>query len=413
MKRIRIAVYFLLLVLFGVPLAYAQDGAPTGWWTDAQGNNYYGDPPSDSSSSSDSSYDSGGGYIDPGPSWEEQQYQATQREAVNLNDEAVKYHNAGNIDKAVELYEKAYAKDPANPTILGNLRSVRGTQWNEAANRYYESGNFREAVKHYEKALELKPDSDAIRQNLENARRELDRVNQQQYQQQLKQDQERQASENVKSMLPNLAEQLKPAQKVQSESKSGSLGFGAWSEKPSRRLEFAHPGQSGLPLEGFKNMKPVRHQMIERAEAPAGGSKTASAQAESAQFHGRSLAAAKSDEEASRRAQFGFDSKGDPKEGIEFAPLKGIPPWERDPEIPKERITPEIEKLVGERTEARQKRRDLETELAGLRKAKKPDTVAIAKTRDEISTLQNQEIFVNFSINEKLTKAPDVKRKGK
>lgn len=396
---------FLLFVVS--PSVFAQDGGPTGWWTDNQGNNYYGDAPSSESNTSTdtgTSYSSSPDYSYSAPAPVDPWVQ-TQREAVQINDEGVKYHNAGNLEKAAEFYEKAYAKDPSNPTILGNLKNVRGTQWNEAANRYYEQGNFAEAVKHYEKALEMKPDSDVIRQNLENARNQLAQVQAQQAREAEKQQQ----IENVKNMVPDFAKELKPAARS-----TGNLELEGQKGSPSGKMNFMGAAPSGsnsrLKLEEFKNMNPLKPQLIERGTMPAGGSKTASGQAQSSVFHtGNGLMDGRG-EAMGQNAQMGFDTAGTPKDGLKPVDLKGIPPSERDPVIPPEKMTPEIKQLVEERTKFRSERHLLEAELEKLEKADKRDPMAIFKAKDKISHLQDQENFTVFSINEKLTNPPEVKR---
>ena len=90
-----------LFILSVSTVSSAIDGGPTGWWSDSEGNNYYGDAPSYSSSSSSTSYNSSSTSYNSSSTqtWDNQQYiqqQAAQQEAEKREVEQIRRERINN-----------------------------------------------------------------------------------------------------------------------------------------------------------------------------------------------------------------------------------------------------------------------------------------------------------------------------
>ncbi len=108
-----------------------------------------------------------------------------------------------------------------------------------------------------------------------------------------------------------------------------------------------------------------------------------------------------SGEAAKDEASKGFDTGGKYAGSIPVM----VPAKERV--IPKEKITPEIQKIMDDRKEVKEKRIELEKDLTKLeaKKEKTPeDTVEMAKLKQDISTAKNKENYDDYAINEELEK---------
>jgi len=137
------------LFCFGLPAhhLYAVDGGPTGWWSDNEGNNYYGDSSSSGSSGSDwsgSSSSATPSSYDPGPTPAEEAF-----------DKGLAASRAGDNETAIHYYEESLRLDPNN--YAG---------WNNLGNRYNAKGWLNKAVECFERSLQVKPNYKEAKKNL-------------------------------------------------------------------------------------------------------------------------------------------------------------------------------------------------------------------------------------------------------
>ena len=165
-------------------------------------------------------------------------------------------------------------------------------------------------------------------------------------------------------------------------------------------------------------------------EARKGGSKEATKQAESAQFHGRKAAGEANKvsgkditvnpltrptpmEEASEEASKPFSRPGqDVGTTLKPGAVGGGYPG-REPVIPKGQRTGAITILEKERDEAKSKRVELEQKVSEMgKKAQKTseETVKLVELKQELYVSKNKENFLNFAITEELrkTKKPSI-----
>ncbi|MCB9800556.1 MAG: tetratricopeptide repeat protein, partial [Candidatus Omnitrophica bacterium] len=122
-------------------------------------------------------------------------------------------------------------------------------------------------------------------------------------------------------------------------------------------------------------------------------------QAESVAEKSQEAASADSLDQAKADAMIGFDTAEEPMVYVdvpEEAPA--------DPQVSDGERTPAIETFENKRDELRQKRRALEEKLDNLESADVRDDVAVAELKQEISHIQNNENFLNFSITEELNR---------
>lgn len=131
---------------------------------------------------------------------------------------------------------------------------------------------------------------------------------------------------------------------------------------------------------------------------------TASGQAKTTEFHSKRASKQTGYESIKSEASRGFVIKGSPKKGLAPLELKDIPAYEQDPDIKDHQKTPEIKKLVKQRTQTRKKRKALEKKLKHIMKNPQKNAVKIAETKQQISNAQNKEMFFNYSINQKSKK---------
>ncbi len=329
-------------------------------------------------------------------------------QATKINDEGVKYSNQGNYQKALEQYEKAAALNPTDPVIQNNIRLVKGSIANAEGLQYYTAGNYQMAAESYRKALELKPESDVIRQNLADAEQQLGYQQEWQRKEDIKKTEMTAAGTKIQGILTNLSQDLKkpPAQ-------PSALSFKP-AEVPSMGYEGDHKIAHRDEL-AFKNMQPKKAYVEERPDLPKGGSKTALGQLKSAEFHGQN--AGGSAEGLMAGAGIGFDTAGKAGGGLVSTVVDPVPDVGEGkalgevlpPPVPKEQTTPAIAKYETERGELFVKRQEIETKVAEMEKAEKPDPVAIVKLREEATQIKNKENFLSFRITEELAKAPEAK----
>ena len=156
----------LLGVLAACGVAFADEiqGAATGWWSDNEGNNYYGSAPS-SSSGYGSSYtpDYSGAYSRLGENisaamsrWAE--VQAQKRVAYQFNLQGNQYLSQGKFEQAIAAYEQAltYASDSV---IIANLNRARMSLLNAQGLEYHRQGDWNNAIAAYKQALAYNPAS--------------------------------------------------------------------------------------------------------------------------------------------------------------------------------------------------------------------------------------------------------------
>lgn len=402
---------FLFLLLSGASFtpAFADiDGQETGWWTDSEGNNHYGAPPSQSSSSSSSS----SGSIDYRQMWADKwaaqaeakaqrQENARKQKAYDLNQKGIEYSNKGDFAKAVEYYQKAAAVAPEDQVIQDNVRAAQGNMWNQKGLDYYNQSDFANAKKMFELALTFRPDDPTITANLNDTQTYLNQAEQETQKKQAAEQQINQVRENISTYSDELKERA-------ADKSTSGLDF-----KGAPAAPVSDEDQAGK-LNKFKNMKPITPALIKRGAMPAGGSKTASGQAVGLKKSGaEAITGSKmGDGEAGvHNAMIGFDSAGAVSQGIEPVALKGITLEAQDPDIPQERVG-EFKDLVAQREKVREQRKAVESKLKKLEDSGKSNTAEAIKMREEVTQFKNKEVFVNFSIKEKLSVAPNVK-KGK
>lgn len=83
------------------------------------------------------------------------------------NDLAIHYSHVGELDKALDYYDKALALDPNNADFLYNIVQVYLTYWPDVERHYKWSRAqlFRKAMEYSKKAIELRPDNYPMLQN--------------------------------------------------------------------------------------------------------------------------------------------------------------------------------------------------------------------------------------------------------
>jgi len=89
-------------------------------------------------------------------------------QVAEYSQNGVDLFNQGNIEEAIEFFEKALEISPSNDIIKGNLAYV----FNEIAISHYTEGNYDNAIKNYKKALEFTPNDKTIKTNLDDAIKE-------------------------------------------------------------------------------------------------------------------------------------------------------------------------------------------------------------------------------------------------
>ncbi|MBI3994554.1 MAG: tetratricopeptide repeat protein [Nitrospirae bacterium] len=74
--------------------------------------------------------------------------------SVQLNNEALAHYSQGEYSEAVDLFQKAYERDPRNPAVRNNLAFAKGNlAWKQVEARQYQ-----DALLNYQSAILLKPD---------------------------------------------------------------------------------------------------------------------------------------------------------------------------------------------------------------------------------------------------------------
>jgi tetratricopeptide (TPR) repeat protein len=113
---------------------------------------------------------------------------------------------------------------------------------------------------------------------------------------------------------------------------------------------------------------------------------------------------------SSAQAGIGIDTGGKRAGGLPGPVYAGGAGRPTDRVVPPERRTPAIAALESQRTESKQKLKELDEKLVKLDPRK--DTVEIAKVKQEKSTQEGKVNYLNFSIGEVLDKPPAVPAPG-
>ncbi|OGW72258.1 MAG: hypothetical protein A2Y02_02030 [Omnitrophica bacterium GWA2_52_12] len=178
---------FTALLLWGIlPQAGVADeiqGVATGWWSDAAGNNYYGDAPSASSSSSYDSGDSGYAYSAAygdaagklgeavGAAFSQAlsnmaAAQAAYSQAYSLNFQGNRAMSQRDYPQAVAFYQQALGYLPNDALIARNLGKAQAGLHNARGLELHKQGDWQNAIAAYKEALQYDPSNRAIRQNI-------------------------------------------------------------------------------------------------------------------------------------------------------------------------------------------------------------------------------------------------------
>jgi tetratricopeptide (TPR) repeat protein len=301
-----------------------------------------------------------------GPTWQERQQWKRESTGLSLNEKGNQYFNSGDFEAAVNYYRQALGYKPDDQVIADNLFRAEGSYLNVQGNKEYEKGNYAAAADYYRQALQRKPESEVIKNNLANA-------------------------ENLVSQQKEWEQE-----KVELEEKR---------QQHERRMAVVKEGVSDAVANIARELTPRTTTQNEGLQFM-----TPSGQLKSAQVHSRQAAAASNIEVMKEESSKGFDTVGVPKEGLKPLDLKGMPLESRDPVVPSELRTPKITQFEKERNEVRNKRWEMEKKLETLQSSPKLDTKKIAELKQEISNAENKENFLNFSINDELRKAPQVKK---
>lgn len=182
MKPSRWIFFTFLFFLSAAPLLSADEiqGQATGWWSDYEGNNYYGSAPAASSDSSGSSgYAYSSAYGDAAGRLGEAvgqvfsqalkqaaETQASYAQAYGMNFQANKAMAAGNYEQAVNFYQQALAYVPNDFNIAKNLKKAQTALFNAQGQDFHKKGDWENALEAYRKALEFDPSSRSVRQNI-------------------------------------------------------------------------------------------------------------------------------------------------------------------------------------------------------------------------------------------------------
>jgi len=408
----RIACLIFLVIFFSPAIfsacGFCDDGSYTGYWTDYDGNNYYGDPPQAVDSSSYSTYDSSSydtSYSSYTPSWQEQQAAQTRATGISFNETGNAYLSSRDFQSAINYYTQSLQYIPNDPVVQENLRKAEGCLLNEQANRLYEKGDYKSALEYYRQALEKRPYDAVVRQNLENAKYYVEQ-----------EEQRRQEEEDRAQMGRDISQKLGKLDDVLKDASADiqGLGFQTGADKNTgSQGELQFMPASGGKLEAFKNMNPEKPDLEARTAVSQDGSENKGGQLRSI-FDNIKNVFGGSPERMKQEAGTGFDTAGAPRQGLE--PFK-VTPMEhgsnRDPKVTKEQRTPKIDQLETQRTEIRNERWNMQKQLDELNKAQEKDTEKINELTTKINDTKEQEQFLNFSIKEELSTAPQVKKEDK
>lgn len=402
MRSLKIALIVIIILaggFFSQALAWEPgyvEGRSTGICCDEYGHGF---PCSEGGGGGGSGGGGGGlpGFIDKwineGPSPEDIEREKRENQAVDLcNNVCVPADNAGDFERAIDCYNQALSLNPNDAVVKKNLARINWIKAWKKANSYANEGNYQEALKYYQEARKFRYDKvieDNIR-SVENA------IKEQKKEQKRKEDV---AKEERIQINKNTEAEAKIKLSIDDLSREMVKSL---PQPDANQLAFIDPGAvqvSGLTAGAGESTAPETEKWV------------STAQLQEVQMHS-TLAAQLKNEAASGEARIGFDTASDErKEGLPILRLRGIPPELRDPNVPEElQKDEEINNLVNQRTAARDQRHELEKKLVELEKAGKKDTPEFHETEQGIKEGKSKEVFLNFSIKEKIKSAREVKK---
>lgn len=217
MRKILLGIVILFLAVSVSKKTLAWEGDSTGWCTDENGRNFRCDE-GGSSSPSPTTYESPA-YTPP----RETKEQRRRREAIEMNNKCVQYHNNKEYDKAIPCYEAALNLDPSSLLIQNNLKNTKKLWANDLGIKYWNEENWGKAVSYFKEALSYGRDS-TIENNLRKAENQL------KFENLAKAEKEQEtkvaeAKEKINKMLDNLAVDFDGSKKGAAQSSSSSLEF--------------------------------------------------------------------------------------------------------------------------------------------------------------------------------------------
>jgi len=256
---IPVIVAILFIVFFVVDDAIAEDGSPTGYWTDKDGNNYYGDPPS---SSGTRDYTPN---IPQGPSPQELERQRKQQLCVQANDRGVVFHNSKDYNNAIKCYEEALRHNPNNQVTIDNLNAARGDKVNNVGITYFDKRNWLMAIRYFREALGYN-ENEAYKNNLRIAEEQLELENKEGIRKErecIQKEQIAEAKGKITAILADLSADINTSSSGELKDSLSSASEGASGNTPGG-LDFMAPSASGSKFsKGTKDSAPVKLAFID------------------------------------------------------------------------------------------------------------------------------------------------------
>ncbi|MCB7128635.1 MAG: tetratricopeptide repeat protein [Candidatus Brocadiales bacterium] len=224
----------------------AVDGGPTGWWTDSDGNNYYGDSPS---SDSPSYYNE----LPQAPPSTEQLEQwkrlRQRREANKLNAKGIEYDQREEYENALRLYEEALRIDPDNSVLRSNVLLGKAKVATRKGIEHREKGDFDTAIRYFKEALVYSPNHSTIKAHLrlaEEKKKEQAEKARLEKEARLLEQKLKEAKQNVNNILDEMAKKFDVSPPVGASKSSGlALKGSSVTNKPGKPSS-----SSGLSLKG-------------------------------------------------------------------------------------------------------------------------------------------------------------------
>ncbi|MDD1778550.1 MAG: tetratricopeptide repeat protein, partial [Candidatus Helarchaeota archaeon] len=224
-RKIFLGIVILFFALSLSKETLAWEAGPTGWCTDADGNNYRCDEaPASGSQESSSDY---GTFIPAAPSAADLEARKARQEAERLCADCANYLNNSDFDKAISCFENALSIDPSNITIQANLNKARKLKANAIGIEYFKGGNWEMAVQYFQEALSYGRDA-TIEYNLRQAQAQLqDKLKLESDLAKIEDERATLASakERVKRILKKMQEDLDAARQAGGKSSLGALEF--------------------------------------------------------------------------------------------------------------------------------------------------------------------------------------------
>ena len=315
------------------------------------------------------------------------------------------FSKLANMHSHFEDYEKAVHTAKRGLVLDGNLASLHH-QLGYALEQLYRYDESEEPIR---KALELKPENQYYMSDMINLLVRQSKI-----------EEAEMMLESLKQLYPdgsNTSYYIQRIGIIREEQREKAMAEQAAIEASSSETEgeLNHLVQDETPQNvalqtstatlGMKKNTGFAADMTGQTTIDQEGKESVGEQLKSVNFHSNYALKRNSDEGAKSEASIGFDNEGSDQGEIKPLDLTGVPAYEHDPQIPKEHRTPEVVELVKKRTEIRTKRIQREKELVTLQESTEKDVVLIAKIKMEISNIENEEHFLNFSITEKILRS--------